>query len=59
MIDNTFFAFDKYTNIYYGSDCLIKGNKKEVIFEELEGKNEYFKKLYDKFLGQRGYYIEL
>jgi hypothetical protein len=59
VIDNTFFAFDENTNIFYGSDCLIKGNKKEVTFEELEGKNEYFRKLYDKFLGQKGFYIQL
>jgi hypothetical protein len=59
MIDNTFFAFDEKTNIYYGADCLIKGDTKEVTFEQLEGKNEYFRKLYDKFLGQKGYYIQL
>ena len=57
IIDNTFFAYDENANIYYGGDCLIKGDTNEVTFEELEGKNEYFRKLYVKFLGQKGWYF--
>ena len=56
-IDNTFFGYDRFTNVFYGSDFIIKGSKNEVDFETLEGRNEYFRLLTDKFFSQEVYTI--